>query len=216
MKKIILLFICVFCLTGCTLNYEIDFGRTMINESISAELDGNIYEIASTIDGDGFYLEKEIVEGKIPALKEYKAYYSRKINVVKDKSLVDLDYQYSYNNYENSYILHRCFEDVYVKNNDDSLYVSLGGNFKCFKEDDVRIKVSSIYDVVKHNADEVTDDYYIWDIKLAEDDNKIELYISKEISNKEEKSSFPIKTIIAVLLAIIGIIIIFINRKLKN
>ena len=26
MKKIILLIICTVCLTGCTLNYEIDFG----------------------------------------------------------------------------------------------------------------------------------------------------------------------------------------------
>ena len=52
MKKVLLLIICVFLLTGCTMNYEINFGRTIINENISAEMDGNIYEIASIIDGD--------------------------------------------------------------------------------------------------------------------------------------------------------------------
>ena len=64
MKKIILLIVCIVFLTGCTLDYEINFGRTLINENISATIDGDIYDIASSIDGDGFYLEKEIVEGK--------------------------------------------------------------------------------------------------------------------------------------------------------
>jgi hypothetical protein len=216
MKKMILLIVCVVCLTGCTLNYEIDFGRTIINENINAEMDGNIYEIASSIDGDGFYLEKELVEGKIPSLKGYKDYYSRKIKVENNKSLVDLNYKYSYDNYENSYILNRCFEDVYVKNTDDYLYVSLGGNFKCFKEDDVRIKVSSSYDIVKHNADEIKDDYYLWDIKLSEDDNNVELYISKELKDEEKKSISSIKIIIIIIFIILGIGILIFKNTLKN
>lgn len=216
MKKIILLIICTVCLTGCTLNYEIDFGRTIINESINAEMDGNIYDVASSIDGDGFYIEKELVEGKIPSLKGYKDYYSRKIKVNGNKSLVDLNYKYTYDDYENSYILQRCFEKSYVKNTDDSLYVSLGGYFKCFKEDDIRVKVSTDYDVVKHNADIVTDDYYIWDIKLADDENKVELYIAKEVPTKEEKSSNGIKIFIFISIVVLGIFVLSLRSKFKN
>ena len=216
MKKIILVIICTVCLTGCTLNYEIDFGRTIINESINAEMDGNIYDVASSIDGDGFYIEKELVEGKIPSLKGYKDYYSRKIKVNGNKSLVDLNYKYTYDDYENSYILQRCFEKSYVKNTDDSLYVSLGGYFKCFKEDDIRVKVSTEYDVVKHNADIVTDDYYIWDIKLSEDVNDIELFISKEIKEEKDGSFSTIRIIILVLFIILGIGLVLFKKNLKN
>ena len=107
MKKILLLIICLFCLTGCTLNYEINFGYTMIEEHINATMDGNIYEIASSIDGDGFYLEKEIVEGNIPSIKGFKDFYTRKIKVKNNSSVVDLDYIYKYdeNNGANARIM---------------------------------------------------------------------------------------------------------------
>lgn len=215
MKKILLLIICLFCLTGCTLNYEINFGYTMIEEHINATMDGNIYEIASSIDGDGFYLEKEIVEGNIPSIKGFKDFYTRKIKVKNNSSVVDLDYIYKYDEYENSYLLTRCFEKTYVKNTDDYLYVSLGGNFKCFKEDDIQIKVSSMYDVVKHNANKVEDNYYIWDIKLADDENKVEFYISKEITEKENNKVSGWKIVIIILFGIIGLFIFINKRKIK-
>lgn len=215
MKKILLLIICLFCLTGCTLNYEINFGYTMIEEHINATMDGNIYEIASSIDGDGFYLEKEIVEGNIPSIKGFKDFYTRKIKVKNNTSVVDLDYIYKYDEYENSYLLTRCFEKTYVKNTDDYLYVSLGGNFKCFKEDDIQIKVSSMYDVVKHNANKVEDNYYIWDIKLADDENKVEFYISKEITEKENNKVSGWKIVIIILFGIIGLFIFINKRKIK-
>lgn len=215
MKKILLLIICLFCLTGCTLNYEINFGYTMIEEHINATMDGNIYEIASSIDGDGFYLEKEIVEGNIPSIKGFKDFYTRKIKVKNNSSVVDLDYIYKYDEYENSYLLTRCFEKTYVKNTDDYLYVSLGGNFKCFKEDDIQIKVSSMYDVVKHNANKVEDNYYIWDIKLADDENKVEFYISKEITEKENNKVSGWKIVIIILFGIIGLFIYINKRKIK-
>ena len=215
MKKILLLIICLFCLTGCTLNYEINFGYTMIEEHINATMDGNIYEIASSIDGDGFYLEKEIVEGNIPSIKGFKDFYTRKIKVKNNSSVVDLDYIYKYDEYENSYLLTRCFEKAYVKNTDDYLYVSLGGNFKCFKEDDIQIKVSSMYDVVKHNANKVEDIYYIWDIKLADDENKVEFYISKEITEKENNKVSGWKIVIIILFGIIGLFIFINKRKIK-
>lgn len=215
MKKILLLIICLFCLTGCTLNYEINFGYTMIEEHINATMDGNIYEIASSIDGDGFYLEKEIVEGNIPSIKGFKDFYTRKIKVKNNSSVVDLDYIYKYDEYENSYLLTRCFEKTYVKNTDDYLYVSLGGNFKCFKEDDIQIKVSSMYDVVKHNANKVEDNYYIWDIKLADEENKVEFYISKEITEKENNKVSGWKIVIIILFGIIGLFIFINKRKIK-
>ena len=195
---------------------EINFGKDSINEYIYAEMDGNIYEIASGLDGDGFYLEKELTDGKLPALKEYKDFYSKKVKVIRDTSFIDLNYNYDYDQYENSYVLSRCFEKSYVKNTDDYLYVSLGGNFKCFQDKDIRIKVSSVYDVVKHNADEVNDKYYIWDIKMADDENDIELYLSKDIKEEEEKSSSSFRIVLIVIFAILGLIIFLINKKVRE
>ncbi len=216
MKKIILLVIFVLLLSGCDLSYEINFGKDSINEYVHAEMDGNIYEIASGLDGDGFYLEKELVEGKVPSLKGYKDYYSRKIKLVDDTSVIDLNYEYDYDNYEDSYVLSRCFEKSYVKNTDDYLYVSLGGNFKCFQDEDIRVKVSSVYDVVKHNADEVNDKYYIWDIKMADDENNIELYLSKDIKEEEEKSGSSFRIVLIVIFAILGLVIFVINKKVRE
>ena len=96
------------------------------------------------------------------------------------------------------------------------LYVSLGGNFKCFQDKDIRIKVSSVYDVVKHNADEVNDKYYIWDIKMADDENDIELYLSKDIKEEEEKSSSSFRIVLIVIFAILGLIIFLINKKVRE
>lgn len=216
MKKIILMIICMLFLTGCDLTYEINFDYNNIDEQINATFDMNIYEFAETIDGDGFYLEKELAEEKIPSLKEYKDYYKKQIKVSGNTSDVKLSYRYNYDNFENSYLIHRCFEKAYVKNTDEFLYVSLGGNFKCFKEDDVRIKVSSKYDVIKHNANDYKDGYYIWDIKIAEDDNKVELHLSKDIQEKK-KSAFSIfKTILVILFIVSGGSIFFIKKKLDN
>ena len=216
MKKIILLVIFVLLLSGCDLSYEIDFGNNSINEHVHAEMDGNIYEIASGLDGDGFYLEKELVEGKVPSLKGYKDYYSRRIKLVDDTSVIDLNYEYDYDNYGNSYVLSRCFENSYVKNTDDYLYVSLGGNFKCFQDEDIRVKVSSVYDVVKHNADEVTDKYYIWDIKMSDDENDIELYLSKDIKEEKEKAASSFRIVLIVIFAILGLVIFVINKKVRK
>lgn len=216
MKKILLLIIVLFCLTGCSLDYEINFDYNNINEKISAEIDGDIYEIANTIDGDGLYLEKELVEEKTPALKGFKDYYNKSIKVIGNKSQVLLNYKYQYDNFKDSYLIDRCFEESYVKNTDDYIYVSLGGNFKCFKDDDITIKVSSKYDVVKHNADKYKDGYYLWDIKMSDEENNIELYISKEIPKEEKDNLSTLKIVLIVIFIIVGITIYLLKKKTNN
>ena len=94
MKKIILLLICLFVITGCTVTYEVNFDYDLIEERISGSFNENIYEVADSLDGDGYYLEKEIVDKNIPAYYDFSDFYNTNINYNNNRSDVELKYEW--------------------------------------------------------------------------------------------------------------------------
>ena len=52
--------------------------------------------------------------------------------------------------------------------------------------------------------------------KFSEDDNNVELYISKELKDEEKKSISSIKIIIIIIFIILGIGILIFKNTLKN
>ena len=79
MKKIILLFISIFLISGCSMQYEVHLDEYQIEETIKGTFDNDIYEVANNITGDGYYLEKEIVDRYIPAYSDFRDFYDIEI-----------------------------------------------------------------------------------------------------------------------------------------
>ena len=51
---------------------------------------------------------------------------------------------------------------------------------------------------------------------MADDENDIELYLSKDIKEEEEKSSSSFRIVLIVIFAILGLIIFLINKKVRE
>lgn len=217
MKKTLFILICTLFLTGCSLEYEISFYEDVIQENIHATFKGDIYKQIPELTGDGLYLEKVIVENDIPALKNNKAYYSKRIINNEDKTDVYLNYSYNYDEFKESYFLDYCFENSYINDTEDYIYVSLYGQFNCHYEEDIKVKLSSKYKMAEHNANDYKDGYYIWDLKMTDKENNITFMIEKELApeKQEEKSNTPdiIFLIISVIISTVIIIFMIKNKK---
>lgn len=214
MKKILLLLVLSLLITGCTSSYEIIFDES-INEKITINYDGDIYKVVEDFDfeGDSFYFESELVNSRIPSLIGFEDYYTKNIDVKNNKSTITLDYEYEYDTFEKSYLINECFEKSNFINKDDYYYVSLGGAFYCFGADHFTLKMKTDYKVIKNNADKEEDGYYIWDIEDVNEEDKVELQISKVVknnSNKTFKISFKLIFGIVLVLVMIGF---FVLRK---
>lgn len=217
MKKIIILFFLCIALTGCSVNYTLDFNEDEIKENIVLNFDENIRNIASKINGDGLYLEKELVENRIPALNNAKGFYLKNINIKESKSIVTLNYTYSYENLINSYIVNKCFEKTIFVNGDESYSFELSGAFTCFDQEDINIKISSKYKVINNNASSHKDGYYIWKLKRSDKTHNIRFLISKtKLETEKEPMQFGSFKIITLIIILLGSIIFFFIQKRIN
>lgn len=215
MKKILLLILLVFLVTGCTSSYEIVFDDT-IDEKITINYDGDIYKVVEEFefDGDSFYFESELVKSRIPSLIEFKDYYKKNIEVKNNKSIITLNYKYSYENFENSYLISECFEKSNFINNDEYYYVSLGGSFYCYGVDHFTLKMKTDYKVLRSNADREENGYYIWDIETDNKDDEVELQLSKTVKKEENEKEFKVSFELVFGIVLIFVVIgFFIFRK---
>lgn len=217
MKKIILIILCMLTLTGCSLEYDITFNEDSISEHIKTTFKGNIYKLANEIEGDGFYLEKEIVENQIPSLKDDQAFYKKEIIAKDTLSTVNLTYDYTYDQFAESYFLDRCFEHVYVNNTEEYIYVSLYGQFNCFYEENLEIKLSTDYKMLETNSNKYKNGKYIWNLNMTDDESNITFMLSKEKDIKKTTNNHKnIITLIVLISATITCLVIFIKNKKRT
>lgn len=216
MKKIILLLgICIF-LTGCTVDYSLDFSGENINEEIIVKVDGDVYEIEKNIsdESDGFYIEKELVDSNIPGVIGNEDYHEKTIDVKDGKSTATFKYTYNYDNFNDSYIINRCFENVVMFEEEDYYYISLSGAFTCSEENDVNIKVTTDRVVMKHNADKEEDGTYYWTISASDEENDITFQMSNELK-ENVKSGFKLNKlqIFVLIILVLAVGAFFLLKK---
>lgn len=218
MKKILILFLGLFLIAGCSSNYEINFSDT-INEKITFEVEGDLLKKVEENDyeGDGFYFEEEIINSNIPSLIEFKDYYKKDIKVIDNKTIINLEYSYTYDNFENSFLINDCFEKSIFINKEDYYYISLGGMFYCYDIDHFTLNLKTDYKVFIENSDDKKDGYYIWNIKSNNIEDKVEFRISKtekNIENVKSSSISILKIIFFIILIIIFIGLIIFKKKI--
>lgn len=220
MKKVIFLLVCAFCLTGCQMDYKLEFKDGKIQETIVGKFDTDIIELAKELEGDSLYIEKELAEEDIYSLKDEEIFYDKQVKVDNNKSEVTLKYEYNYENFQNSYLIDKCFEDYYFVDNKDYYYIDLSGEFTCFHNEDIQIKVISDKQVISHNADKYEDGTYIWNLKLDEDEHDIKFQISKTVkaTSQEEtiEREFNIFPIIGLIIFAIAFLMIFLLKRRMN
>lgn len=206
MKKIGLLIISILLLTGCSNIYELNITKDGINENIELELDENIYEEESDSEGPNIISE---LKNNIPLLNDNSRYYTKNINVDNNIIYARLKGSYSYNEFKNSYLINRCFENVFIDNNDEYLYISLSG-FNCVFNQDIYIAISSEYDVTKENALDYQDGYYLWNLKNIDN---IEFSISKNEIEVSNNTFITVLRVVLIALFVVSGVTIFIIKK---
>lgn len=213
MKKGILLWLLIFLLTGCTVNYDLKIESNKIEENISGSISKDLYEIKET-DTDVNIFYSIINFDQYPLLKGNDVYHK---TIVNTEDGVDYNFKYKYNNnFDQSRLLNTCFENVVFKESDQYYYVKLSGDFYCLYSDQIVINVNTKYVVFDHNADKVKNNTYTWII----DDNSTEINatISKEIINDldDVKNKPNYFRIVSFVVLIVLSLITYLLYKKKN
>ncbi len=198
MKKIFILFIFVFLLTGCTAEYKLDISKSTIEETISIDVDND------KLGTEGIEILKNT---KQTVLKNNEEYYEQKFEQNADIFNVNYNYTYETNRFNGSNFISECFPDHSIANGADVLTISTEGSFTCYnrygseKVDNTRIVITTDLDVLDNNADEINGNNYVWEINE-------ENYYDKPIYIQIDKRSFNVEDLILIISIIVGILLL--------
>lgn len=186
LKKLIVLFIILLC-CGCTAQYRIDFTDDEIIENFTIR-----YERSGETDS------------------QLKDYYTNSIFAIDNKSFlnfnigdsdsdsVDLkfDYTYDVNNYKYSNLASGCFSVFNFFTEENEYYFMANGPFLCtiyqyVDLESLDVVITTNHNVISHNADEISDDKYIWHIDSSNyDDVSIYFVTDSNVSIKSVIKSY--------------------------
>lgn len=212
-KKILILFFAFF-LTGCTVNYNLQFDSNRIVENISGKIEKNK---ADNIENDtSVNIYYDFIYNDTPSLIEGEDLYKK--NNKEDGDYINYDLKYTYkNNFDKSRIINDCFENHVVNETSDFLYVKLNGKFSCLYSNEITVNVISDYAVIENNADRVKDNKYTW-ILNSEDNEEIIFSVSKDskkVINDGKRKPNYFRIIGFVVLIVLSTITYFLYKK-KN
>lgn len=221
MKKIIICSLIILILSGCTVNYDLEFENDLIKEKLELDVTENDYaEYISKIEKDDVeenmykFFEAFEIPNDIKMPNQFHKKESKRGN---DNINLKFTYDnYDYESFNSSYILNNCFYDVVVLNEENDYYISAKGPLAC-PLNDANIRIKTDRKVINTNA-KYENGYYTWDI--TEDDyENIELYfhISKtEPFNEiieEEKTNY---NFIWIIILTLGLVVLFYLLKKQN
>lgn len=219
MKKMLWLTLLVFIITGCDVNYNLEVTNDYMIESVDFWYDNNA-ENEKIIDN---YLEVN-----------HQAYFDMDLGInynysqkkIKDDGKIgmNLRYNYSSDNLQNSSLLDRCYYKKSVTVTDSEIVLYTDGKTNCLYLDDnknfdsLTINIKTDLPVIENNADEVNGNTYTWKINEKNYQNHpINIRISRE--DDEEQFNFWIIVIIAVIICLIILIalgVIYIKNRKNN
>lgn len=218
MKKKIVLFILIILLSGCTVNYSIDFQGDNVIEKIEGDVSRSeaSAEVEDRSDVNQIYYNLYLEE--YPLINNVNEKYIRNVNEENENVHYKFNYIY-YNNYKDSKVINSCFENKIYEETADFYYINLTGKFNCLYNDDdkINIFVRSEKAVLEDNANSVKNGTYKWVIDKENSDNvNILLSVSKNIdaNYKEYKvHTSPFKIIAFIILIVLSVITYLLYRK---
>lgn len=197
MKRVLLFFVLLVMVSGCSINYNIKIEDGSIRDSLELNISNSEYRnYASSvkdepIDSDMFEYFKDI---QVPNFKQIPDEFHKKdVTRLSDGAYIKYSYDgYTYNNFNSSYLLNNCFEKYSVVNKDDYYYINAGGKFLCYYDTTyINIKTdkavlyttadykngSYVYEINKFNYDDVN---FVFQI------DKSEPFIEEEVIDVEK------------------------------
>lgn len=229
MKKILLMFILIIMLSGCSVEYNVNF------EDESFKENGYLIENKEKKDyvsKNGFTFEEQIeytYQSMHDILNGQETEKTRSFELKRIDTNKEIGLTYSnelkQNNYYLSPIIRQCYDNVKITNEQNNIKISTGNYFKCFDYyellSDVTVNFVTNYKVINNNADEIKDNTYIWTINKNNFKNK-EISIEMDKTNvlyntllNEKESNILIVFLIGTLLVAIFIFGFYTFYKVK-
>lgn len=214
MKKIKLIIILLLCslliclLTGCTAQYDLKFNNNTIREKV-------------TIDASDSNMTSDEIEEMLSdyTVQDSSSRQSHSVTFNEKNKKIELSNTYQVNNYASSLLLRQCYTAYNFFESDDYYDLTTSNQFNCnpfdyMVIDEVQIRIKTNHKVMKHNADLVENNTYIW---VIDKDNKEDKPIQIRFS-KETKSSYIGLIILGIIVIIVAItmLIAMIQQKKNN
>ena len=227
MKKIVLFLSLLFLVSGCSINYNLEFSGEDILEEIDFSLTESEYDEWNSNQPEKFEEDGYVYFNSQQLLAfsdDYEELHKRILNRNGNSYDVNYLYKYNYKNYNRSMVIDSCFSEYNILNKDDYYYVKLDGPFTCFY-DDMNINIKTDRKVI-HTNGEYNNGVYTW--KITEDnfkDFELIFHIDKDevfdelevIDDVKKENNIQISDIIWIIIlgaAFVGLIIL--SKKFKK
>ena len=204
MKKLIMMFVIVLLLTGCSVKYEIEIVDRKIKETTSVVSSSSLSNKYVEGNTDGSEDNSELITYKqyLDIVYKEDSYalndsdeLKYKKTLINNNENIGIKYNYLYNlkNYQKSSNANMCYKYVKFYESGELYILSTDKVFNCFLNgdlDNVSIHLKTNHKVKENNADRVDGYNYYWNVDKSNYENKsiyIELYKDKYVFNYENK-----------------------------
>ena len=208
-KKILLVILMVFLLTGCTATYELTYEDGVFSEHIVVKELNN---------GNDEYLGVTDVENNSNLIKiDDDNTYKYELTKEGEFDVLTLDFEYKDISLENSLVYQECFEYKMFEEKDDYYLIRLEGDTTCEYLTSVDIVFKTDKEVINSNADSVDKEkgIYKWNDFTG---GEIMFQVSKVDSLSKNGSYIEmirwyIKLIVS---GVVVLVIFFVYKKIKS
>lgn len=182
-KKLLILILFLFIITGCSAEYTLDFSNKEIKENINITiLDSDIpkSDPNSLIEPDD-RITPFIKGEQYPVFNNKDITYNKKVDKNGNITTIKLDYNYTHQKFKNSTVYKTCFENASFESERKNYVLNFSGSFYCLYGKEIKINIKTNNKVNSHNADKVSGNTYTWIVNQKNvDDTNILMDISKE------------------------------------
>lgn len=203
-RLLLVLFLSFLFFMGHTSNYEVVIDKN-IDEKIDISISSGDLKNPSNFIGDVIDQPQRVFLSS-----DSDVMYDKKVEKNDDITLIHLKHTYTPKEFSNAKYFNTCFENTTYIYKHDYIYVKGYDGFNCANssENPTVIKIKTDKFVMKHNADKVDGNTYIWKVNLK-DQSKFELEFQVDLKKSKEYIPKKKQPVISTLKIAIGIIIGF-------
>lgn len=221
MKKIIVLIIAVFILSGCTVDYNLLIEDEKYVETIKVN---NLTQIEKSSKLNNYnipiYINYEL-KNAVSSLKEDGINYYEKNNLT-------YTHEFNVKDFYRSYFVNSAYKDIFMVNYDDKeeetnkniITIQTGYNLDLFNDlenlKEITVRIKTNHKIKYSNGKEVENNTYEWVLNSSKTDNSVifQIYKDEYITNYDNRTVKKALLIVAIAITIVSIG--FIAYKIKN
>ena len=218
MKKLLLV-ILMFLVTGCTAQYNLTIDKSTLKENVKVALP------KTTVTDDQLQPYLQTGNKVYPASTD-SAIYKSDLTEDSDNYYLSYEYTHSYEMFNQSMFVKKCYQEVILKSNEETINLSTSDQFNCIRMEDgayienVDINITTKLKVQSHNADKVNGNTYTWNINESNYQSKpINLEIKQPVSIEKtikEATNYRLVIIILIIVILLSTTFVVVNKKSKN